>query len=74
MDIAIGCRIPVVSLGSQLGIVGTRRAVTEGRVFELEEKTDNPADTLEVALASTMQRKRWRRFLSLLESFACLES
>ena len=47
VDIVMGCRIPVVSLRRQLGAVGTRCAVTEGRVFELEEKADNAADTLE---------------------------
>ena len=58
MDIAIGCRVPVVSLGRQLGIVRARGAVTEGRMFELEEESDNTADTLEVALAGIRAEAR----------------
>ena len=58
MDIAIGCRVPVVSLGRQLGIVRTRGTVTEGRMFELEEESDNAADTLEVALAGIRAEAR----------------
>ena len=41
VDIAIGCRIPVVSLRRQLGVVGTRCAATEGRMFKLDAQRQN---------------------------------